>query len=365
MKILHLIDDLSMGGAQNLLKDLSSMQKDRGDDVVVLQLKIEKDEVISKELIDRGVRVCFLSKKCSMYNPINIFKIVPYIRKFDIVHVHLFPALYWAGFAKLISLSKTPMVYTEHSTFNRRRRYRLLRMVDAFVYKFAYKEIIACSNITLKAFKNSYPNICSISIPNGIAINKYIEAKPYTKIDLCGIAESDFIVTMIARFAFPKRQDTIVKAIALLPKQFHAVFVGGEPTNEGVKSIQELATELHLDSRVHFLYIRSDVPRILKSSDVVVMSSEYEGLSLSSIEGMASGKPFVSTDVDGLREVVSGAGELFECGNEEQLASILLHLYNDKLYYDRIVNRCLDRAAKYDISEMVDKYQEEYERYIH
>ena len=365
MRILHLIDNLSMGGAQNLLKDLSSIQKHRGDKVVVLQLREAEDKSISEGLICEGVEVCFLSKRCSMYNPINMLRIIPYLHKFDIVHVHLFPALYWAGFAKLISLSKTPMVYTEHSTFNRRRRYRLLRMVDAVVYKFAYKEIIACSDITLKAFKNSYPNICSISIPNGIAINRYIEAKPYSKMDLCGIAESDFIVTMIARFAFPKRQDTIVKAIALLPNQFHAVFVGGEPTNEGVKSIQELATELHLDSRVHFLYIRSDVPRILKSSDVVVMSSEYEGLSLSSIEGMASGKPFVATDVDGLREVVSGAGELFECGNEEQLASILLHLYNDKLYYDRIVNRCLERAAKYDIKEMVNKYQKEYERYVY
>ena len=365
MKILHLIDNLSMGGAQNLLKDLSSMQRNRGNEVVILQLKEAEDKVISEELIRGGVKVCFLSKKCSMYNPVNIFRIIPYLHEFDIVHVHLFPALYWAGFAKLISFSKTPMIYTEHSTFNRRRRYRLLRMADLFVYKLAYKEIIACSDITLKAFKKSYPNVFSISISNSITINKYIEAMPYTKMELCGIAESDFIVTMVARFAFPKRQDTVVKAIALLPKQFHVVLVGGEPTNEGLKSIQKLVTELHLDSRVHFLYIRSDVPRILKSSDVVVMSSEYEGLSLSSIEGMASGKPFIATDVDGLREVVSGAGELFECGSEEQLASILLRLYNDKLYYEQIANRCLARAAKYDINEMVNKYQKEYKRYMH
>ena len=43
-------------------------------------------------------------------------------------------------------------------------------------------------------------------------------------------------------------------------------------------------------------------PQVLKSADVVVMSSHWEGLSLSNIEGMSSGRPFVASDVDGLRE---------------------------------------------------------------
>ena len=45
----------------------------------------------------------------------------PFIKKFDVLHVHLFPALYWVAFAKLLSLSKKPLVYTEHNTFNKRR----------------------------------------------------------------------------------------------------------------------------------------------------------------------------------------------------------------------------------------------------
>lgn len=121
-----------------------------------------------------------------------------------------------------------------------------------------------------------------------------------------------------------------------------------------------MAEELGVSDRVHFLYIRSDVPRILKTSDVVMMSSEYEGLSLSSIEGMAAGKPFIATDVNGLREVVSGAGELFELYNSDQLASILSKLESDKEYYSLVAKRCSQRAAEFDIKVMADKYLDIY-----
>ena len=91
-----------------------------------------------------------------------------------------------------------------------------------------------------------------------------------------------------------------------------------------------------------------------------MMSSEYEGLSLSSIEGMAAGKPFLATDVNGLREVVKGAGELFELYNCDELAKILLRLESDKQYYNDMVIRCRKRASEYDINNMVSKYMEVY-----
>ena len=106
------------------------------------------------------------------------------------------------------------------------------------------------------------------------------------------------------------------------------------------------------------------VVRISTTSDVVMMSSEYEGLSLSSIEGMAAGKPFVATDVNGLREVVKDAGVLFELCNSEQLATVLMRLASDKEYYEKIVNQCRKRASQYDIQQMVDKYLMVYQEIV-
>ena len=76
---------------------------------------------------------------------------------------------------------------------------------------------------------------------------------------------------------------------------------------------------------------------------------------------MASGRPFIATNVNGLREVVEGAGELFECGNADQLVSLLINFFNDREYYDRIVRDCMNRALKYDIRTVAAKYQHEYE----
>jgi glycosyltransferase involved in cell wall biosynthesis len=203
-----------------------------------------------------------------------------------------------------------------------------------------------------------------MSIPNGVDISKYKNAQPYTKQELDNIAEDAFVTTMVARFDYPKRQDTLVEAAALLPEKFHIVLVGGTSDDSGLQKVQKLAQDLGVSNRVHFLYLRSDVPQILKTSDVVVMSSEYEGLSLSSIEGMACGHPFIATNVNGLREVVGGAGELFECGNADNLAQLLRKFESDKDFYCAVTNKCLARAEEYDIQSVATKYQSVYNKFV-
>ena len=116
-----------------------------------------------------------------------------------------------------------------------------------------------------------------------------------------------------------------------------------------------------LQQRVKFWGNRTDVANVLHTADVVCMSSHYEGLSLSNIEGMSSGRPFVASDVDGLREVTKGYGVLFPHGDAEALAAIIRHLHNDKMYYDQIAHKCYQRAMMFDIDKMVDGYESVYE----
>lgn len=363
MKILHIINHMGMGGAQSLLVELAPVQKAMGHEVLILELQSTPDRNLVKKLYDAGVAVESLSDSRSVRNPLNIFALIPYIRKCDVAHVHLFPANYWAALAKVASFCKTPIITTEHSTNNKRRNIAIFKYIDAFIYN-RYQKVVACADKALETFKARYPKAKCISIPNGVNISKYKEAQPYSKQELANIPEESFVTTMVARFDYPKRQDTLVEAIALLPVQFHAILVGGTKDDAGLQKVQQLAQDLGVSDRVHFLYLRSDVPRILKSSDVVLMSSEYEGLSLSSIEGMACGHPFIATNVNGLREVVSGAGELFECGNAKELVQLLSRLQSDINFYNEVTKRCLDRAEGYDIRTVADKYQSEYNKLI-
>lgn len=361
MRILHIIDSLEMGGAENVLIGLAGGQRKADHEVTVLKLVQAKNATVTEKMQALDVKVECLRECGSVYNPLLILKIVKWLRQANIVHVHLFPALYWVALAKWLSFCKTPLVYTEHSTGNKRRKNRILHVADSIVYKHGYKMIVACAEKAMEMYKQAFPSVHHVRyVNNGIDTQVFREALPYTMKELLGIEESCFVVTMVARFMSMKRQDTVVEALAKLPESIHAVFVGGNEGDEGLLRVKALAVEKGVEERVHFLYSRKDVPRILKSSDVVVMASDYEGLSLSSIEGMAAGKPVVATNVNGLKEVVGDAGLLFENKDSGQLAKIIERLEGDKPYYNEVVAKCEERAKGYDVAEMVKNYMEIY-----
>ena len=361
MKILHIIDTLTMGGAENLLIVLAGEQVAKGHIVTVAPLVCPAHTTVRDKMERKGIIVLPLSQKGTVYNPLFSIKIARVLRKYDIIHVHLFPALYWAGLAKAFTFSKKPLVYTEHSTKNKRRGNKILHFTDKIIYKYCYDRIVACSQKAFDSFRKAYPTVGQITyVNNGVDTKEYIKAEPYTKSELLGIPEDCFVVTMVEWFMSIKRQDTVVEAISLLPCNYHAVFVGGEEKDEGLIRVKKLAKEKGVSERVHFLYLRKDVPRILKTSDINIMASDYEGLSLSSVEGMAAGKPFIATDVDGLREVVGGAGILYKNRDPEELSKIILLLSENQALYKEIAEKCLNRSKEYDACEMNEGYIRQY-----
>lgn len=162
---------------------------------------------------------------------------------------------------------------------------------------------------------------------------------------------------MVAGFRWEKDQDTLITALKYLHEKFHLFLVG-----DGVRrpELEALCSAENVAGRVHFLGIRTDVPNLLHAADYVVMSSHFEGLSLSSVEGMSVGKPFLASDVDGLREVVAGAGVLFPHGDAEALANSIQKLDNSEKFYKEVGDDCSIRAQNYDISSMVDNYSKVY-----
>lgn len=361
MKILHVINTMKLGGAQSLLVSLTKEQKASGNDVQILQLVPSMDRTLIDQAEVNGIPVITLSQCGSVYSPLKIIPLIKYLRAVDIIHVHLFPAQYWVAIAKTMFHVRTPIVTTEHSTQNKRRKRQVWKRIDTWVYK-KYDYVVACADIALETFKRDYPCrfINTIAIPNGIEVQKYHEATPYAKQDLLGVQEHVILMVMIARFAYPKRQDVLVKSLQYLPENCHVAFVGGSDTNdEGLEKIRVLAEEIGVGSRVHFLYARKDVHKILKSSDFIIMSSEYEGLSLSSLEGMSAGV-FIASEVNGLREIVQGAGVLFRSGDAKDLAFKINTLLDDKILFEDVKDKCYLRAKEYDIFEMSRRYQDIY-----
>lgn len=356
MKILHVITSLKTGGAEKLMVDIIPQLRDLGNDVDLLVFDGTYTPFYS-ELESNGVKVYNLGMYKSVYDIRYLYKLSRFLQKhkYDIIHTHntasqLFVALL-AGFMNVI------LCTTEHSTSNRRREMKWYAIIDRWMYS-KYKYIICISDqaeTNLKAYLGEFCLPKIVTIYNGVDIKKYMYATPCS--DIVERFKGKKTAIMVAGFRYQKDQKTIIRAYSCLPDNFHFLFVG---SGEKRKECEALVQELGLDERIHFLGLRTDIPQLLKSVDVVVMSSHFEGLSLSSIEGMASGKPFVASDVDGLREIVKGNGLLFEHENEKELAKIILSLDKNIDLYNKVVKSCQNKAIKYDISEMAKQYNKIY-----
>lgn len=354
MKVLQVINSLGTGGAEKLILDTIPLYVKKGLEVDLLLLNGEEFPFLQNLFAQKCCKI-FSSGRSAVYNPLHIFRIIPYLKRYDIVHVHLFPSQYWVVLAKLFSFSKTKLIFTEHNTTNRRLENKLFRIIDQYVYTF-YDAIVGISAEIKQLLidHTKLPESKFYIIENGVDLSKIKDAKSLEKKSLVpSFREDDKIIIQVAGFREQKDQKTLIYSVAILPDNYKLILVGVGPVKNDCES---LVAELGLQNRVVFLGSRMDVPSLLKTADIIVLSSKYEGLSLSSIEGMASGKPFLASDVPGLTEVVKGAGILFSQGDETQLAKEVMRLATDPIHYKSVAAACQRRAADYDISKMVDEH---------
>lgn len=277
---------------------------------------------------------------------------------YDIVHTHNTSPQLFAAMAK--GNCKAKLVTTEHSTNNRRRSIWGYRSIDRWMYS-RYDKIVCISDIAkeklLEHIGNNYQQKV-LTINNGVDVQRF-----YLADEAPNLRQADtFVTVMVAGFREAKDQDTLIRAIASLPNQYQLWLVGDGVRRDALEAV--IASE-GVAHRVKLLGIRSDVPQVLKAADVVVMSSHWEGLSLSNIEGMSSGRPFIASDVDGLREVTKGYGVLFPHEDAKALAAIIQKLHDDKAYYDEVAEKCHQRAMMFDIEKMVDGYEAVYQELMH
>lgn len=357
MKILHVITSLRIGGAEKLMVDLLPRIKAEGHEVELL-LFDGTGTPFRRDIENAGIKVFDLGKGGSVYSPLRLLKLMPYLKKYDIVHTHNTAPQLFAAIGSM--LCQVVLCTTEHNTSNRRRGWRWYAAIDRWMYS-RYCRVICISQKAednLRKFIGKSNALIS-TINNGIDLSKYTGASASAELE--SIAPGSRKIIMVAGFRWEKDQDTLIRTLTKLPEQFHLFLVG-----DGVRraQLEALTKELSLEDRVHFLGLRTDVPNLLHVADYVVMSSHFEGLSLSSVEGMSVDKPFLASDVDGLREVVEGAGILFPKGDCEALAGELLKLDSDPNYSRHVAERCKRRAADFDIGKMLDGYIDIYKGLI-
>ena len=366
MRILQVITSLDMGGAETLVVNLIPRLQALGNTVDLCVFN-GTETPLTQRLKKECPQTKIFTLGHGVYNPLYIFKLVKIMKNYDIVHTHNSSPQLFVAIASLFNSPK--LVSTEHNTSNRKRNWKWYRPIESWMYG-RYDHVICISKIAedklreymggewLVKSSNKYKSITTIN--NGIDVNTISEAEPCK--ELLDLKESRKSILMVAGFRKQKNQDTIIRALTLLEKEKYEVWFAG--IGERMEEVKQLALSLGVSDRVRFLGLRTDIPNVLRAADVIVMSSHWEGLSLSNVEGMSAHKPFIASDVNGLKEVTKGYGLLFPHEDAKALAEEINRLASDDAYYNGIAERCYNRALEFDISNTVSGYADVYKNIL-
>jgi glycosyltransferase involved in cell wall biosynthesis len=170
------------------------------------------------------------------------------------------------------------------------------------------------------------------------------------------------LVTQIGNFKPQKAPHDFVRAAARIAEQLpdpRFVMVGDGPLRA---SSRRLAAELGIGDRVVFCGWWDDVPGLLATTTVSVLSSHHEGLPCSVIESLAAGVPVVATAVDGTPEVVRPGvnGELVPPGRPEALADAVLGILTDEDRRSAMAAASGEHLEDFDRDSMVRSLEELY-----
>jgi glycosyltransferase involved in cell wall biosynthesis len=368
MKLVHIINGLGKGGAERLLVETLPLLKKVGLEVEIVQITNRNavPEYIAR-LEAAGIVVHTLSNR-NIYNPLNILSLKQFLktRIFDVIHVHIFPAMYWTSLALLFRNSGKVKIFTEHSTQNRRWGKMHFKLMDKCIYK-KYDSIVAITEDVKNSLKNWQPTISNRIevIHNGINIATIKDVEKQERYHLLSglrIDREDVILLMMtARFDNPKDFKTPLKALALLPPNYILLLAGEGPQK---REMESFASQIGIADRIIFLGFRNDVLSLMKSVDINILSSRYEGLSGVTLEALCAGRPFLGSDVSGINNVVPDNRFLFNAGNEKNLADKITQIIASGQLQKTMIEDCVEYVKEWDISIMIQKHLDLYNRLL-
>lgn len=170
-------------------------------------------------------------------------------------------------------------------------------------------------------------------------------------------------VVTVGRIDPLKDVQTMLHVAAEVTRQLpDAQFEYWGPPTRGQEAYAQACEELHrrlgLGDRFRFMGTTSEPLRVMREADVVLMTSISEGLPMAVLEGMAQGRPVVSTGVGGVPEVLHGCGVVVPSGDVARLATGVAMLLRNPGFAERLGRRAYVRVReRYTQRRCLDGYR--------
>lgn len=228
--------------------------------------------------------------------------------------------------------------------FNHSRYFAIFQNEDDLELMSKYCPFVEKNAVLIKGSGVNLNNYKMTSIPKGIPV-----------------------VTMVARLLKDKGVYEFINAARIIKKQFKAVefwLVGDLDVGNPTSITEEDIEMVKACGNVYVLGYRSDIASIYAMSSIAVLPSYREGLPKSLVEAAACGRPIVTTDVPGCRDVVVDkvTGLLVPQKDSAELASSILELLNSPSRMREMGKRGRNLAEKsFSIEGVVNKHLKLYE----
>lgn len=319
IRIVHFVTG-GGSGATRVAVDIALAQQAGGAFEPLLLLRRKKNplsETIKRQLGNGGVMFRMIEDRWPKWRTVSQIKAACEAFRPRIFVAHGNSEHLW-GRKAAIAAGVPRIVHVEHnlekySPWRRWQAARLARRTDATV---CVSEAVAA-----RVREIGIASANTQTILNGTDIARYATGGRVP------LAERRRDIVMAARFARQKDHATLIRAacrLAGMGWRGKLILAGGGKAGHR-KKVRRLVDHLKIGAQVEFRGFVEDMPAMLRSCRVSVLSTFYEGLPLSLAEAMAAHCVVVASDAPGVRDVISDGetGFVFPVGDDTALADML------------------------------------------
>ena len=359
--MLHLTHDMSIGGTEQVIKQLISGLDSEQYRSSVLCLDNQVG-ALGLQLKAKGVSVDALNRRPGFdLKLIRELRRQLKIRKVDILHCHQYTPYTYGVLAAL--LMNVRVIYTEHGRFHPDRYSWKRRLVNPCL-SIATDAITAISEATKQALAKFewFPKNSIDVIYNGIAEVQLDSFDANLKSQL-GIPNANCVFGTIARLDSIKNQVMMLDAFSIVhaenPKS-SLLIVGDGPERA---NLENHSASLGIKNAVCFTGFKSEPFPYLAIIDIFLLSSLSEGTSMTLLEAMSSNTPCVVTAVGGNTELLQHRqnGLVVESDNSEKFAAAMLDLITDKVLSEQLASAARNTfKTRFALHHMITSYNQLY-----
>lgn len=319
IKVIEVIPTLSMGGAESMLKDYCIlMNKDRFD-ITVIVLTEHKHTPIEATLEEKGINVFYLGEMLYESNSLSFNQRIArkvsryyFLRKKvleinpDIIHLHLQIGKYMRALP--LNKLKCKLFLTVHNVtwryFSRDRKNHSRYMEYKEVYRLIHKydlKLLALHDGLNNELKELFciDSNRVITFHNGIQMDRFAPELYNKSVERyrLGIKENEIVIGHVGSMHPQKNHELILNVFnayyRLNPLSKLILIGNGERKEKVIERIEQMG----LTERVCVLSDRDDIPQLMRTMDVFLFPSRWEGFGNVLIEAQCMGLPCVVSDV--------------------------------------------------------------------